>query len=222
MSDARDGLGHQRHGKDAEQNATVAAKTKDAQQRHVAITLGEKRHTGEQQNGAPCHQTKLVHDKARELRGTRLAHVLAGFGQAVNLGRRRAHHHRRQIAKEDAARLDRNEVADADGRIGVEPNGDRVRHDAKNKIQKHTKACSEEPGHLDTGHSGPKLPHLPGHDQIDDVADQHNANEDGAATRALVVIAARNLDLGLWAMLRGLRHEAPSDRQSIWPIVPVW
>lgn len=124
----------------------MTAKAKDAQQRHVAITLGEKRHAGEQQNGTPCHQAKLVHDKAGELRGTRFAHVLAGFGKAVNLSRRRAHHHGCQVAKEDAARLDRNEVADADGRIGVEPNGDRVRHDAKNEIQKHTKACGEEQG----------------------------------------------------------------------------
>ena len=134
MCDARDGLGHERDGKDAEKNAAVAAKTKDAKQRHVAIALGEKRHAGEQQNGTPCHQTKLIHDKAGELRGTRFAHILAGFGQAIDLGRRGAHHHGRQVAKEDTARLDRNEVANADRRIGIEPDGDRVRHDAKKQV----------------------------------------------------------------------------------------
>ena len=86
VREARDGLGHERDGKDAKQNAAVAAKAKDAQQRHVAIALGEKRHAGKQQNGAPGNEAKLIHDKARELRGAGLAHVLACLGQAVDLG----------------------------------------------------------------------------------------------------------------------------------------
>mgnify|MGYP000302607923 CR=1 FL=1 len=118
MGDARDGLGHQRHGKDAEQDTAMAAKTKDAQQRHVAIALGEKRHAGKQQNGAPGNEAKLIHDKARELRGTGLADVLACLGQAVDLGRRGTHHHGRQVAKEDTARLDRDQVANATGELG--------------------------------------------------------------------------------------------------------
>ena len=44
MGDARDGLRHERDGEDTKQDAAVAAKTKDAQQRHVAIALGKKRH----------------------------------------------------------------------------------------------------------------------------------------------------------------------------------
>ena len=41
MCDARDGLGHQRHGKDAEKNAAVAAKTKDALQNSEKIFLNQ-------------------------------------------------------------------------------------------------------------------------------------------------------------------------------------
>ena len=223
VRDARDGLGHKRDGKDAEQNAAVAAKAKDAQERHIAIALGEKRHAGEQQNGAPGNEAKLIHDKAGELRGSGLANVLAGFGQAVDLGRRGTHHHGRQVAKEDAARLDRDEVANTDGRIGIEPHSDRVGHDAKNQIQEHAKARDKKPRHLNARHGGPELPHLTGHNQIDDIAHQHDADENSAAACALVVIAARdlNLDLGLGCMLRGLRHVAPSNRQNIFDIVPV-
>ena len=222
MRDARDGLGHERDGKDAKQNAAVTAKAKDAQQRHIAIALGEKRHAGKQQNGAPGNEAKLIHDKARELRGTGLANVLACLGQAVDLGRRGTHHHGRQVAKEDTARLDRDQVANADGRIGIEPDGDRIGNDAKEQVQEHAKACSNEPRGLDARHGGPELSHLTGHDQIDDIANQHDADKNGTATCTLVVIAARglNLDLGLRCMLRGLLHEAPSDRPNILHIVP--
>ena len=87
MGDARDGLRHERDGEDAKQDAAVSTKAKDAQQRHVAVAFGKKRHTGEQQDSAPGDQAKLVHDKARELRGAGLAHVLAGLGQAIDLSR---------------------------------------------------------------------------------------------------------------------------------------
>ena len=79
MGDARDGLRHERDGEDAKQDAAVSTKAKDAQQRHVAVAFGKKRHTGEQQDSAPGDQAKLVHDKTRELRGAGLAHVLAAL-----------------------------------------------------------------------------------------------------------------------------------------------
>ena len=145
MGDARDGLRHERDGEDAKQDAAVSTKAKDAQQRHVAVAFGKKRHTGEQQDSAPGDQAKLVHDKTRELRGAGLAHVLAGLGQAIDLSRGGAHHHGRQVAKEDATRLDRDQVADADGRIGIEPDGDRIGHNAKEQIHEHAKTRDKEP-----------------------------------------------------------------------------
>ena len=222
MGDARDGLRHERDGEDAQQDAAVPTKAKHAQQRHVAIALGEKRHAGKQQNGAPGNEAKLIHDKARELRGTGLADILACLGQAVNLGGRRAHHHGRQVAKEDTARLDRDQVANTDGRIGIEPDGDRIGNDAKEQVQEHAKACSNEPRRLNARHGSPELSHLTGHNQINDIANQYDADKNGTAACTLVVIAARglNLDLGLRCMLRGLRHEAPSDRPNILHIVP--
>lgn len=123
----------------------MSTKAKDAQQRHVAVAFGKKRHTGEQQDSAPGDQAKLVHDKTRELRGAGLAHVLARLGQAVDLGGSRAHHHGRQVAKEDATRLDRDQVADADGRIGIEPDGDRIGHNAKEQVHEHAKTRDNEP-----------------------------------------------------------------------------
>ena len=222
MGDARDGLRHERDGEDAQQDATVPTKAKDAQQRHVAIALGKKRHASKQEDSAPGNESKLVHDKARELRGSGLADVLARLGQAVDLGGSRAHHHRRQVAKEDSTRLDRDQVADADGRIGIEPDGDRIGHNAKEQVQEHAEARSGKPGRLDARHSGPELPHLPGYHQIDDITHQHDADKDGAAACALIVISARglNLNLGLRRMLRGLRHETPSNSQNILDIVP--
>ena len=57
---------------------------------------------------------------------------------------------------------------------------------------------------LDARHCGPELPHLPGYHQIDDITHQHDADKNGAAACALIVISARglNLDLGLRRMLR--------------------
>ena len=148
---------------------------------------------------------------------------MARFGQTVDLGGSRAHHHGREVAKEDATRLDRDQVADADGRIRIEPNGDRIGHNAKEQIHEHAKTRDNEPWRLDARHSGPELPHLPGYHQIDDITHQHDADKDGAAACALIVISARglNLDLGLRCMLRGLRHETPSNSQNILVIVPV-
>ena len=48
MGDARDGLRHERDGENAKQDAAVPTKAKDAQQRHVAIALGKKRHASKQ------------------------------------------------------------------------------------------------------------------------------------------------------------------------------
>ena len=48
MGDARDGLRHERDGEDAQQDAAVPTKAKDAQQRHVAIALGKKGHASKQ------------------------------------------------------------------------------------------------------------------------------------------------------------------------------
>ena len=190
----------------------MATKAKDAQQRHVAIALSEKRHTRKQEDGAPCHQAKLVDDKTRKLRRAGLAHIKAGPGQAIDLRRRGSNHHRRQVAKEDAARLDRDKVADTDGRLRIDPYGNSVGNNAKKQVHQHAQACDDEPRSLNGRHSGPELSHLPGYNQIDDVAHQHDADKNCAAARALAVIAARNLNLnlGLVRMLRGLNHEAPS------------
>ena len=212
MGNAGDGFGHKRDGEDAEQDKAMAAKAKDAQQRHVAIALGEKRHACKQEDGTPCYQAKLVDDKTRKLRRAGLAHIEAGPGQAIDLRRRGSDHHGRKVAKEDAARLDRDKVANTDGRLRIDPYGNSVGDNAKNQVHQHAQTCSDEPWGLNGRHGGPELPHLPGYNQIDDVAHQHDADENSAATRALGVIAARdlNLNLGLMRMLRGLNHEAPS------------
>ena len=84
---ARNHLGHERHGKDAQEDEAVTAEAEDAQDGDVAVMLGKIRHARKKQNGAPGHQAELVHDKARELRGTGLAHVLPRLGETIDLRR---------------------------------------------------------------------------------------------------------------------------------------
>ena len=212
MRHARDGLGHERHSEDAEQDAAVPAKAKDAEQRHVTVALGKKRHAGDEQNGTPCHKAELVDDEARELRRPGLAHVLARLGQTIDLSRCGAHHHRGQVTEEDAARLDRDQITDADGRVRVKPDGDRIGDDAEHQIEQHDQAGGDEPRSLDARHGSPELTHLPGHHQITDIGDQDDTDKDGAAACSLVVVAAGSLDLDLRCrhiMFRGIRHGSP-------------
>ena len=213
MSHTCDGLGHERNGEDAEQNAAMPAEREHAQKRHVAVALRKKRHARQQQDGAPGNEAELVDDKARELRGARLAHVLPRLGKAIDLSRGGTHHHGREIAEEDTARLHGDEVADTDRRLGVEPDGDGIGHDAKEQVHEHAEARSHEPGSLHAAHGAHELRDLTGHDKIDDVDDEDGTDEDRATTSALVVVAARrfNLDLGFSrSMMRRVGHDAPS------------
>ena len=212
MRQTRHHARHERHGKDTKQDEAVAAKTEDAQQRDVAVVLGKIRHPGQKQNGAPGNETKLVHDESRELRGAGLSHVLSCLGQTVNLSRRGAHHHGREIAKKDARGLDGNKIANTHRRIGIEPHGNRVSKDTEDEVQEHEEAGNEEPAALHRRHGAPKLRHLSRDHQIDDIGDEDNADEDGATTRGFGVVAAGNLNVNLRMrsfVLKGPRHGSP-------------
>ena len=187
-----DGTRQQRHGEDAEQNAHVPAKAEhaeDGERLHIRIAVNEEGQTRGEQDGTPCHQTELVHDEARELRGAGLAHVLPGLGEPVDLGGCGPHHHGRQVAEEDAARLNGDEVADAHRRHRVQPHSDGVGDDTEHQVEEHAQARYEEPGHLHGGERGHELGHLARHHQVDAERGERQHDEDGAAAGALAVVA---------------------------------
>jgi len=165
----------------------------------------------------------LVDYEARELRGSGLSHVLAGFGEAVDLRGRGTHHHGRQVAKKDTAGLDRDKVADTHGRIGIEPDGDRIRGDTEDEIEQHADAGSDKPRSLNVLHSIHELSNLAGCNQIHDKAEKREADEDGSAARALMVVAACGLRVNarLWGCCIGrINHSAPTrSLESYIPIV---
>ena len=218
-----DGVGHEADGHDGEQQQRMPAKAEDAEQRDVAVLLGEKRHLGDQQDGAPCHEAELVHQKARELRRAGFAHVHAALGETVDLSGRGADLHGGKVAKEDAAHLDGDEVADADGRVGVEPYGDGVGGDAEEHVEDHAQARDDEPRDLHVAHGAHEVGDLPRDHEVDDIDHEHEADKDGAAASTLVVVTARGGGIDRRrrsGMFGGIRHGAPlqNSRSTDWHV----
>ena len=216
MGNAHDHARHEGDGEDTQQDAHVAAEAEDAQQGDVAVLSGKERHAREQKDGTPGDKAKLIDDETRELNGARLAHVLPRLREAVDLCRGGPHHHGRQVTEEDAARLNRDKVTDTDRRCRIEPNGDGIRSDAEDEVQQHAQARKGKPSALDRAHSLPELGDLPGYNEIHDIEDEHEADEDRAAARSLVVIATGGL-CGNFRLLRKLmrriRHGSTSARK---------
>ena len=117
MGDARDGLRHERDGEDAQQDAAVSTKLKTHSRRHVAVAFGK--------NGIRA-SSRIAPQATRPnwytiKRVNCVAPASPTFWRPWSGDRSErggAHHHGRQVAKEDATRLDRDQVTDATGELG--------------------------------------------------------------------------------------------------------
>ena len=91
--------------------------TKDdkVQDNDVTIGLEEVLQLCQEHEGGKEHNAELEHDEAREFDGTCFPHIDARTCEAVDLGGNGTGHHGREVAKEDARRLDAHEVAHAHG-----------------------------------------------------------------------------------------------------------
>ncbi len=159
------------------------AERRRTQKGDVPTALDEERQPEGHEQRAPCHEAELVHHEPRELNGPCLADALPRLGEPVDLGGRGAHHHGREVAEEDAARLDRHQVAHADRTRRIAPDGDGIGRDAEHEVQKHGRARCKKPGRLHGPQGVDELRDLSGCGEEGEIQDGDRADERRAAVR---------------------------------------
>ena len=220
IAHAADEAGAQAHHKEADQLEQVDAEDHQVEEDDVAIALEEEAELGDKHDRREEHDAELEHDEARELRGAGLAGVEARAGQADDLAGDRARHHGREVAEEDARRLDAHQVAHADGRLRVDDHGDHIGEHAEDEIHQVAEGGRPDPARVHTGERIDEGAHLAGKDKVGDI----NANHADQKKRALacaglvvvVVGAARAFaDLRFWRnrFFGLLRHVPPLVRR---------